>query len=544
MRAVNEAKAEKIERENKWRFGYPKYIVDHVKQGMRNDGKDALTMAQAGLDFCYEKFEFVVDDHSTVSLKEAMKGDVAALSSTQFTTICTDDFISTATDTKNNNVDASGSDQQYSYTLPYQGDELTGEALVQQLDCWAEKGIIEPDTRDYIRDIALSNNLDLSGHYFTLLGATSAMGPFNILLRMNANIIAIARPSTDKWNRIFATIRDLKSRFSNVGRVYLPSSLTDGIDTLNDNGDHSVNIDQIAASAGADLMTQTPQILKWLLNDFDDEKEMLVGMYGYLDSGKHVLLTLASDAIMQGLIQRRSGAVSLAFLPSPTDVFIVPASLKLACDKNRQKAPVWQQVLSTVSSSMLNSNSSKKDNIEGTSKYAINNGLSTAQGPNYALAKRIQHWRAMLAESQDCNVSSNVAPAACTASVTSNKTFAAVYGGFHHFSPLEVMEQATAAHMMTALTLHDILVKGKAKKEGKEKSRSDVPLALFISGAFHGGIWRCGYVMDSIGAPALIMYYMSKYGVGLLALVAGAVAGTVAGVDFTAALPFTLPVLP
>ena len=53
------------------------------------------------------------------------------------------------------------------------------------------------------------------------------------------------------------------------------------------------------------------------------------------------------------------------------------------------------------------------------------------QGPNYALAKTMQMWRATLARARDSLlVSSNVAPAARTASmVAGNARYAAGYGG-------------------------------------------------------------------------------------------------------------------
>lgn len=34
---------------------------------------------------------------------------------------------------------------------------------------------------------------------------------------------------------------------------------------------------------------------------------------------------------------------------------------------------------------------------DGKLEFYINDGIVVQQGPNYALAKRIQHWRAMLA---------------------------------------------------------------------------------------------------------------------------------------------------
>ena len=48
-------------------------------------------------------------------------------------------------------------------------------------------------------------------------------------------------------------------------------------------------------------------------------------------------------------------------------------------------------------------------------------GLSVAQGPNYALAKRLQHWRAVVAFEAGQTVSSNIAPSTATLSVVSNR---------------------------------------------------------------------------------------------------------------------------
>jgi hypothetical protein len=77
----------------------------------------------------------------------------------------------------------------------------------------------------------------------------------------------------------------------------------------------------------------------------------------------------------------------------------------------------------------------------GQHEFFINDGIVVAQGPNYALAKRLQHWRAMLARSEGHPVSSNIAPSTATISVVHNAQFAAAYGGFPHFKPFEVAFQ-------------------------------------------------------------------------------------------------------
>jgi hypothetical protein len=57
------------------------------------------------------------------------------------------------------------------------------------------------------------------------------------------------------------------------------------------------------------------------------------------------------------------------------------------------------------------------------------------------LAKRLQHWLAVLGRTNGHTVSSNIAPSTATASVVHNTQFAAAYNGFHLFRPMEVFYQ-------------------------------------------------------------------------------------------------------
>jgi hypothetical protein len=89
-------------------------------------------------------------------------------------------------------------------------------------------------------------------------------------------------------------------------------------------------------------------------------------------------------------------------------------------------------------------------------------GLSVAQGPNYALAKRLQHWRAMVAYNAGHTVSSNIAPSTATLSVVSNKTFAWAYGGMPYFKPYEIFQQETTNAVMEAMLVADVTLKDSA----------------------------------------------------------------------------------
>ena len=62
-------------------------------------------------------------------------------------------------------------------------------------------------------------------------------------------------------------------------------------------------------------------------------------------------------------------------------------------------------------------------------QVGVTDSLVPQQGPNYALAKRLQRWRALVGLADGVPVSANVAPATRTRSVTKNRVLAAAYAG-------------------------------------------------------------------------------------------------------------------
>jgi len=130
---------------------------------------------------------------------------------------------------------------------------------------------------------------------------------------------------------------------------------------------------------------------------------------------------------------------------------------------------------------------------DGHTYYTVD-GIVPQQGPNYALAKRMQHWmvsngvtvwsvalvgvvlcsncgccivlffflfsllfsQAIVQRAESHTVCTNVAPSTATISVTSNKLFEMAYGGMHNFKPMEVMWPCTSNALMGAVLLHDM----------------------------------------------------------------------------------------
>ena len=214
---------------------------------------------------------------------------------------------------------------------------------------------------------------------------------------------------------------------------------------------------------------------------------------------------------------KKTKNVTLAFLCTPTDDHIIPQAARDAAKTGFSKASWWQKLLSAVG--VLKPNFALKK----VNDMCIVDGIVGRQGPNYALAKRLQHWRAIVARSNGYAVSSNVAPSTATQSVISNPQFAAGYYGWRYFRPLEVFMQDTSGAVMFALLINDL-------RNPLSKANPTVglahPLNLFTEQSFHGGIWRCPFTVDSVGVPAALSYYLQTYGgaiVGAVGVLGGCV---------------------
>jgi hypothetical protein len=127
----------------------------------------------------------------------------------------------------------------------------------------------------------------------------------------------------------------------------------------------------------------------------------------------------------------------------------------------------------------------------------ISDSLVAQQGPNYALAKRLQRWRATTARAAGTTVSLHVAPPTRTRSVVKNRALAAAYAGAHRFG-VEVFEPATSNVLMAALLVHDLC----AGVPAHEQPWQDEAYA-----AVHGGLWTTPYAPRSaLGLAALLGY--------------------------------------
>ena len=385
-------------------------------------------------------------------------------------------------------------------SVPYRGRRLFGDDLRRQLSIWVDAGIAEPSFASAV-ELVMDNPdwLDLSDVDVAVLGAGAEMGPTRSLLRWGARVHAVDLPRQAVWERLIATAR------ATAGTLHLPIERGTLPDAMRDGAVIGEDDDAAAAAlAGADLLGRAPQVRTWLARL---GRPMVVGNYTYADGVTHVRLSLATDAIMTDIAESFPGS-TLAYLATPTDVFMVPmeaveesrrrwaqrgagrimqAPLRLA----RQFAPNYPDVVT----------------MTGGRQVGVNDSLVPQQGPNYALAKRFQRWRATTLREAGHRVSLNIAPATRTASVVKNRALAAAYAGAGRFG-VEVFEPATSTTLMAALLVHDLR---NPDAPADPRVHLDHPLDLFIQGANHGGLWRVAYAPRSVlGIAAVLGMFESR----------------------------------
>lgn len=263
-----------------------------------------MKISRAGLDFAGQHFDYIHPDGTATSFSEHMH---AASRFGSFRSVSIEGAR-----------DAAGCPMH----VAYNGNYLMGNELHEQLNVWAADDCIEPDVVASIEAMG-SDVVDLTGKYFVLLGAGSAMGPLQTLLRHGATVVCIDMPGrwgsspADSWRRIIDAARQ-----SSGGTVIIP---TDPEAQIHDD-------QSLIDAAGCNILEQPAEILNWL-SKIGESKQLTIGNYAYLDGELFVKLTVCADAIVAALCNQRPDT-AVAFLSAPTDIQIVSEDMVEAAHRN------------------------------------------------------------------------------------------------------------------------------------------------------------------------------------------------------------------
>ncbi len=264
--------------------------------------------------------------------------------------------------------------------------------------------------------------------------------------------------------------------------LYAPS-----LQQINDSND----LNELKTKLGANLLTQIPEITQWLC---ENPHKLDLASIAYLDGEKHVRVSIAMDSIMSNVSEQKTDS-SLMYMCTPTDVYAVPKEvIEGATEKFKQRSKfetILSQSISALSlKQFFKNNNQQLIHSENGKAYGIADCLVVEQGPNYALAKRIQQWRATLARHQGQHVSINIAPSTTTHSVIKNPLLKAAFNGASLFD-VEAFSPETTNSIMAALWIHDLK---NPNSVANPATQMEHPLELMMEGANHGGLWRVAYL--------------------------------------------------
>ncbi len=440
-RSVDPALADAIAAADDWRHQYPDHVRALTAASARS-GAAASAIARAGLDRLHATFEFVGAD-GPANLGATVAGDGERA------------FGTRRVQGRHERVTE--------LVVPYRGSDLRGEQIVAQADDWVRRGVAEPSfVAAMQRVIEHPEWLDLGGRAFALLGAGAEMGPTEHLLAWGADVLAVDVPAVRVWERLEALAT------AGAGTLHVP--------TRADGGD------------GADLLTEPAEVRRWLAAW---SGPFVLGNYAYADGADFVRVAMAADAVIAGLQARRAD-VGLAYLATPTDVFAVPASA-VAMARARQARARGVGRLAAPMRAMTGGRAfvpTYRDTLttDDGRVVGIADSLVVQQGPNYALAKRLQRWRALVARQDGAFSSVHVAPPTLTRSVTKNRILAAAYRGAH-IVEVEPLAPDTSRAIMAALLVHDL----HHAASGATSDTGDVVEHDLTVDAVHGGLWRIAW---------------------------------------------------
>jgi hypothetical protein len=450
LRGVDPAGALAAEQETNWRSGYLVHFRRLVEAGLVSS-EAAVRIADAGLDSLHARMRVAgaAGEHGLDRwLTEPAPSPLAT-------------------------VQMSGDgERETELSLPYRGSRLRGNDLRRRLDAWVAAGVVEPSCAEAV-GLVLDHPewLRLDGRTVVVLGAGAEMGPLTALLRWGARVAGVDLARPDLWNRVLGLAR------RGAGTLLAPAV--------------NPSAGERAADLGVDLVTEVPAVAEWVAAL---PGPLVLGNYVYADGAANVRVSVAVDALTVRLRSARTD-LALGFLATPTDVFAVPGEAVAfsahGYSSRSRTAKLLGRPLRTLSAGRL----LRRAYVPGADP-GISDSLVAQQGPNYALAKRLQRWRAATARADGATVSMNVAPPTRTRSVVKNRALAAAYAGAHRFG-VEVFDPATANVLMAALLVHDL--------HTGDGPHHEHPWQDEAYGAAHGGLWRTPYAPRSaLGLAALL----------------------------------------
>jgi hypothetical protein len=213
-----------------------------------------------------------------------------------------------------------------------------------------------------------------------------------------------------------------------------------------------------------------------------------LGNYGYADGALFVRLSMAFEVLVRRLAADRDD-LSLGYLATPSDVFLVPedaVAMARARMRRLHPATVAARAVHAVSRGAWFEPSYQELLETPLGRYGLVNAFIVAQGPNYALAKRLQRWRMLLSRAEGVLTSVHVAPPTRTQSVHKNPAMEQRQRLGTRLG-LEAFDAPTSQALGAAMLVHDL--RNPASPANPAVGLRH-PQEAFMFAANPGGRWR------------------------------------------------------
>lgn len=309
------------------------------------------------------------------------------------------------------------------FSLPYNGRTYRGEELRELLRDWVYSGRIQPAAFDALCDVIDTPEiLDLDGWTFACLGAGAELSPAPVLLSWGATVAAVVREGSPNAERLARLVP------SSAGTFLIPGR-------------------------GLDVVENPEEVASWIAG--------LPGRIAIVDTlyapGKEFLLAAIGADLVEHLVCAARPDTALAWYGSPTDAYVFSRP-EDSCSGSARGAIKWARGLADSESGVVTSalaGYARIKNLKPAVERGVYQGLVDVQGPNYAAAKRIGRWRAMLEREAGRTVSYNVGPLATTRSVMNSRILKAAYGGLRALG-MPPLEPDSASVLLAALLVWDL----------------------------------------------------------------------------------------
>ena len=371
----------------------------------------------------------------------------------------------------------------------------TAEALVRN-------GLAEPRIADdlsaYDDWVAAHDEAPTAGELLLAIGANAELSLVADWLAIGGIAAAIARQNSTKWSALIAQARE------SGGTLLVPVLATRaaGLDLA------SIDDEQLAQIAGLDLQADLAAIAGWVRSIADahiDKRIVALGTV-YAPGKNQILAAAAQDALLARLTDELPPArLVLGWLATPLDSVALPREVFEASIAAHAKRGLGRRIrdlllrpvggpLAPHPEAILTSASDRD--------LAIVDFSAVRQGSSYLLAKRIERWRAQVAQAAGHNVWFQVAPPAQTHSTLDYRVVRAAFRGAGSFGVTTFVPWMLRDLLTAVLIGH---LKGEAKQPAKQPAEQPVEPRALLDSAIHGGVWRVAYDPQSIWSPAAIL---------------------------------------